>query len=286
MDPELEQNNDSLEEEFYTEDPVGQALSRLDAFDTEQEQIEVADQQEAAELVDPREKEKWDAKAIGKELQSIVTGGLQDTATSIATFPERTADAISGEMQREKKEKGSYAPEWDPFGSYSNPIVTKTWWGNLARGVVHFGSMAAAIIPTAKITLGRTALATTGIATNSLVRAAGIGAVSDLVSKESDGHNALGMLRDRYGLMDTPLTTKDTDHPIWMKFKNIVEGMGIGLVFDGATILLGKGSRKVRDVVNDRKQSIDAQTNRKAIQEVRRNEFGFRGSKNLSLIHI
>jgi len=280
MDPELEQNNDSLEEEFYTEDPVGQALSRLDAFDTEQEQIEVADQQEAAELVDPREKEKWDAKAIGKELSTIIPGGLQDTATSIATFPERTADAISGEMQREKKEKGSYAPEWDPFGSYSNPIVTKTWWGNLARGVVHFGSMAAAIIPTAKLTLGRTALATTGIAANSLVRAAGIGAVSDLVSKESDGHNALGMLRERYGLMDTPLTTKDTDHPLWMKFKNIVEGMGIGLIFDGATILLGKGSRKVRDVVNDRKQSIDVQTNRKAIQEVRRNEFGFRGSKN------
>ena len=285
MDPELEQNKDPFEvtDEEFNQSAVGQTLQRLEELAGEEEQQEIADQQEAAELVDPREKEKWDAKAIGKEISTIIPGGLQDTATSIATFPERTADAISGEMQREKKEKGSYAPEWDPFGSYSNPIVTKTWWGNLARGVVHFGSMAAAIIPTAKVTLGRTALATTGIAANSLVRAAGVGAVSDLVSQESDGHNALGMLRERYGLMDTPLTTKDTDHPLWMKFKNIVEGMGIGLVFDGATILLGKGTRKVRNVVNDRKQSIDLQTNRKAIQEVRRNEFGFRGSKNKSI---
>ena len=254
MDPELEQNKDPFEvtDEEFNQSAVGQSVQRLKELAGEENQQEVADQQEAAELVDPREKEKWDAKAVGKELQSVLTGGLQDTATSIATFPERTADAISGEMQREKEEKGSYVPEWDPFGSYSNPIITKTWWGNLARGVVHFGSMAAAIIPTAKVTLGRTAIATTGIATNSLVRAAGIGAVSDLVSKESDGHNALGMLRDRYGLMDTPLSTKDTDHPLWLKFKNIVEGLGIGLIFDGATILLGKGTRKVRDVVNRR----------------------------------
>ena len=38
----------------------------------------------------------------------------------------------------------------------------------------------------------------------SLVRAAGIGAISDLVSKESDGENALGSLRDHYGFIDTP----------------------------------------------------------------------------------
>ena len=282
MEPELEQNNNSFDitDEEFNESAAGQMINRLEELTAEEDQLEVADQQEAAELVDPREKDKWGVKAVGKELQSVVTGGLQDTATSLATFPERTADAISGEMQREQKEKGQYVPEWDPFGSYSNPIITKTWWGNLARGVVHFGSMAAAIIPAAKVTLGRTALATVGIATNSLVRAAGIGAVSDLISKESDGHNALGMLRDRYGFMDTPISTRDTDHPIWMKFKNIAEGMGIGLVFDGATILLGKGSRKVRNVVNERKQSIDIQTNRKALQEVRSNEFGFRGSKN------
>ena len=35
-----------------------------------------------------------------------------------------------------------------------------------------------------------------------------VGAVSDLISKESDEQNALGALRDRYGWMDTPYIYK------------------------------------------------------------------------------
>ena len=85
----------------------------------------------------------------------------------------------------------------------------------------------------------------TSIAGYGMIRAAGIGAISDLVSKESDGHNALGSLREHYGWIDTPLSTKDTDHPTMMKLKNIVEGMGIGLVFDRAAMLLGKGKSSV-----------------------------------------
>ena len=243
-------------------------------------QDEQTEQQALNEQADPRDAEQWGLKAVAKELQSVATGGLQDTASSMLTFPERVADAVTGEIQRERKEKGYYRPEWDPLVDHSNPIITKTWWGKLLRGTVHFGSMAAAIIPAAKLTLGRTALATTGILTNSLVRAAGVGAVSDLISKESDGENALGMLRDRYGFMDTPISTRETDHPIMMKFKNIVEGMGIGLVFDSAAMALGRGSDAVKAQIAARQKSIELQTLRKGIQEVRRNEFGFRGSKN------
>ena len=245
-----------------------------------QQQQQSEEQQAVSEQQDPRNAEKWGAKAFGKELVSIGAGGLQDTASSITTFPERTVDALTGEMQREREEKGEYKPEWDPFVNMGNTYETKTWWGKLARGVVHFGSMAAAIIPTAKATAARVGIAGTGIMANSLVRAAGIGAASDLISKESDGHNALGMLRDRYGWVDTPLSTKDTDHPIWMKLKNITEGMGIGLIFDGATILLGKGSSKVIQAAADRGKSVELETLRKGLQELRKNEFEFRGSKN------
>ena len=185
-----------------------------------QQQQASTEQQAISEQEDPRNAKKWGAKAFGKELVSIGAGGLQDTASSITTFPERTVDALTGEMQREREEKGEYKPEWDPFVNMGNTYETKTWWGKLARGVVHFGSMAAAIIPTAKATAARVGIAGTGIMANSLVRAAGVGAASDLISKESDGHNALGMLRDRYGWVDTPLSTKDTDHPIWMKLKH------------------------------------------------------------------
>jgi len=251
--------------------------------EVQQQQFQQEEQQAVSEQDDPRNAEKWGTAAVAKELSSAFHGGVQKTASSITTFPERTVDALSGEMSRERREKGYYRPEWDPFENYDNPIITRTWWGQLLEGTVHFGTLAAAIVPAAKATLARVGLAGAWAGTSSLVRAAGVGAVSDLVSKESDGHNALGMLRDRYGLIDTPLSTKDTDHPIWMKFKNIAEGIGIGMVFDAATLLLGKGTKAVKTQVSNRQKSVDIQTNRKGVQEVRRNEFGFRGSKNKTI---
>ena len=73
-----------------------------------QQQQEVEENKALATQKDPRDADEWGIKALAKEGQSILSGGLQDTASSIATFPERTADALSGEMQREKKETGQY----------------------------------------------------------------------------------------------------------------------------------------------------------------------------------
>ena len=83
-----------------------------------QQEQAAEEQQVKDELEDPRDANTWGAKALIKEGQSILSGGLQDTASSIATFGERTVDALSGEMQREKEEKGFYKPEWTPFDSY------------------------------------------------------------------------------------------------------------------------------------------------------------------------
>ncbi len=240
--------------------------------------------QSEAEVKDPRNKENWGVQGLAKEAQSILSGGLQDTASSITTFPERTIDALTGQMSKERKEEGGYRPDWDPFVDYENPIETKTWWGKLLRGVVHFGSMAAAIIPAAKITAARTGIAIAGLGgktvASSLARGAAIGATSDLISKESDGHNALGTLRDHYGFIDTPLSTKDTDHPVWMKLKNIMEGMGIGFGFDGASILLGKGSRRILNKVKDRNQNIEDVTIQAGLRQLRKAEGEFRADKN------
>ena len=234
---------------------------------------------------DPRNSENWGLGGVAKEIGSAIQGGLQDTASSVTTFAERTTDALSGEMAREKEEKGYYRPEWDPFVDYDDPIVTKTWWGQLLRGTVHFGSMAVGTVLAAK------GLAATGIpllaaggaglmGMGNITRAMAIGGLSDLVSKESDGHNALGSLRDHYGWMDTPLSTRDTDHPIMMKMKNIVEGMGIGLVFDGVGFLLGKGSRGVKNQIIRRNGSIENQTTTQALAQLRRGETEFRADKN------
>ena len=233
------------------------------------------------EQEDPRDtEESWGIPAVAEELKSAVLGGIQDTASSIQTFPERVVDTLSGEVQREKKEKGVYRPEWNPFVDEDDPIITKTWWGQLLRGTVHFGSMAAGVVA-AGSAAGVTAPASlTGMAGWGLIRAAGIGAISDTISHTTDEQNALGMMRDRFGWMDTPLSTKDTDHPLMMKFKNIVEGMGIGILFDSAAMALGKGSKYAKAQVANRQKSVELQTVRKAIQELRRNEHGFRASKN------
>ena len=187
-------------------------------------------------------------------------------------------------MQRQKDETGTYTPDWTPFGGYTNPIETKTWWGKQLRGLVHFGSLAVGTVLTAK------AAAATGIVTvpagligltsSSLARGAAIGAVSDLISKESDEQNVLGALRERYGWADTPLATKDTDHPVMMKIKNIVEGMGIGLVFDGVAYTLKKGTKPVVDQIKARNKSIDDQTIKAGIAQLRRGETEFRADKN------
>ena len=234
---------------------------------------------------DPRNADQWGIKGVAKELQSSLSGGLQDTASSVTTFGERTFDALSGARQREIEETGSYTPDWDPFTNKEDPIITKTWWGQLLRGTVHFGSLAVGTVLAAK------GLAATGIpllaggasallGAGNVTRAIAIGGMSDLISKESDGHNALAAMRDRYGWIDTPLSTKETDHPIMMKMKNIVEGMGIGLAFDGAAYLLGKGGKAVKRQIIRRNGSIEDQTTTAALAQLRRNETQFRADKN------
>ncbi len=213
-----------------------------------QEQQRLAQEEEAArakaELNDPRTKEGGGGlKGVVKEVQSAIGGGLQDTASSVVTLPERAIDMFSGEMQEEQKTEEGYGAEWDDwFVDDANPIETKTWWGGAIRGLVHFGSLAAAIIPAAKVA-GVTAATTVA---GSLARGAAVGAASDVISKYSQEDNGLAILRDRFNFIDTPLSTKDTDHPAMKTLKNVVEGMGIGAVFDAAGMVIGKGIKKIR----------------------------------------
>ena len=247
-------------------------------------QIEEEQQQAEDVQFDPRNADTWGAKAFIKEGQSILSGGLQDTASSLATFPERTIDALSGAMQRERQLTGEYRPDWTPFNGYDNPIETKTWWGKQLRGLVHFGSLAAGTIIAAKgaVATGVVTVPASlaGLASSSVLRGAAVGAVSDLISKESDEQNALAALRDRYGWIDTPLSTKDTDHPIMMKLKNIVEGMGIGIIFDGVAYALKKGGDTAITQITKRNKSLQDQSLQAGLAQLRKGEAEFRADKN------
>ena len=280
------------------------AVKEVDQLTEEAEQRRILQEQQAAAMQqreeaaetaakDPRNQEGGGGfKGVVKEFQSAIGGGLQDTASSVVTLPERAIDMFSGEMQEEQQTDEGYGAEWDDwFVDDANPIETKTWWGGAIRSLVHFGSLAAAIIPAAKVA-GVTAASTLA---GSLVRGAGIGAVSDIVSKYSQEENGLQILRDRFNFIDTPLATNDLDHPAVKTLKNVVEGMGIGAVFDGFSILVGKGVRKVRkgkggkEIVEDgaedaltkavaREQSVKDQVTQKAVTQLEIP--GFSGYKN------
>ena len=72
------------------EDDKPSELGSLEQTIAEQQQVadSVTDyeneiQQESDDLEDPRDQENWGVKGFVKELGSIVSGGIQDTASSI-----------------------------------------------------------------------------------------------------------------------------------------------------------------------------------------------------------
>ena len=271
--------------------------------------VEDRAQQRQAELADPHGAK--DAKDFGlgeniKELQNAFVGGGRDTVSSVLTLPERATDMFRGEDVGGKE----YKLDWDPLGDELNP-VTKTWWGNLIRGGVHFAGTTAAIMGGAALLAAaapagaagavgaagvgavaasrasKVATAARWIANGGKLAAAGkkaklvskighgavVGGISDLISEYSQEDNATGavakQLGDRFPPILHVLATKNTDSPLMKTFKNVVEGMGIGAVFD----VLGEGiGRALRQVDFQGKPDVDEMTTKTGdkVFEVRR----------------
>jgi hypothetical protein len=273
----------------YANDMLRDSRDARAAYDKEEEERRLLAEQEAAAKQQAEQQaaiskdshaakpaKEFGAKENFKEVGNAIMGGIRDTASSIATAPERAADMASGEMEKEDKE-GDYRPDWDPLGGDKNPI-NKTWWGGMLRGGVHFGTMALALVGASKIpgvrnVVGKAASTGLGkaIAGNSLAKAAVIGAGSDLVSEYSQDDNISAVVSKHVPWLE-PLATKDSDHPALKTLKNVVEGMGIGLVADGIGLAIGK-ARNAGGVVGkpdqDALKAIDArfETKREAIEQ-------------------
>ena len=86
---------------------------RREAESLVEKEEQAADAQAFAEQQDPRNAKKWGIGAVTKEISSAVTGGISTAAGSVATFPERTVDAFSGEMAEVGVK--NYRPDWNPF---------------------------------------------------------------------------------------------------------------------------------------------------------------------------
>ena len=268
----------------------------------EQNQAQADLNQRNAEIDDSRNKENWGAGEYVKEVFSAVGGGIQDTASSLVTLPERVIDFATGEMARESKTKEGYKPEWDDiFVDDDNPIETKTWWGGLIRGFTHFGTLAAVPVPGfgigAKIgkAVGGTGLAgkivpklvqtspkfdKAGKLLNATrVEKVGFGALKgmkvDALSRYSQDDNALGVLKEHYPQFDMALATQDHDHPMMKTFKNIVEGMGLGVISDTVLesfLVAAKGTKG---------RVGDAFKKSRSIQEIEQGKADLNGSKKV-----
>ena len=252
----------------------------------EKELAEQETLQREKEIKDSRNKEVWGVGEYTKEIFSALGGGIQDTASSLITLPERLLDMATGEMAREQAE-GGYTAEWDDwFVNDENPIETKTWWGGALRGLTHYGTLAAvpvgkigvlgklgskassvvpAIIktPLSKALVAKGAKGTIARGSKFLAKGAISGARVDLLSKYSQEENALAILEQHYTGLNIPLATQEHDHPMMKTFKNVVEGMGLGILSDtvlagmkvgfknaakGVNAKLPKGSAPVEDI--------------------------------------
>jgi hypothetical protein len=249
----------------------------------------------SAESKDPRQDNDGDGKPdvefnlgdIGAELSSALGGGLQDAASSVATLPERIGDTFNGQMEAAGD---NYRPEWDPFTDHEDPIETHTWWGGAIRGLVQFGGLALGTVAAAKgiAAVGGATLIGKGAAwlgagvsgglKANMLRGAAVGAVGDVISRDSQKHNAMGAIAERYPALNNPLATQDSDHPAMKTFKNVVEGMGIGGVFDLGLEAIGygfkslKNGKSVAEVVDARNTSVKEQTIERGKSELKKSD--------------
>ncbi len=268
---------------------------------------EIAEQnalQKQKEIEDTRNKENWGIGEYTKEIFSALGGGLQDTASSLVTLPERLIDMATGEMAREQAE-GGYTAEWDDwFVNDENPIETKTWWGGALRGLTHYGTLAAvpigkvgivakagkltkSVVPAVIKSPLSKAIASKGIK-GTLTRGAISGARVDLLSKYSQEENALGVLESHFPGLNIPLATKEHDHPMMKTFKNVVEGMGLGILSDTVLAGLGVGFKKTKSAVDSKFKGsgptpqgtvVDEMAKSREIQRIKTGRVQSNGSK-------
>ena len=225
-----------------SEQDTNRAVAAIQAADEELQRPEAPEEvaeEQAVEATTPEPIKENEGPTAGDYVADTFIGlgaGARDIASNIITTPERVIDFFNGEMEAEGKD---YDTEWDDFMyGDGDPIETKTWWGGLVRGAT---DVVGTIYTTGAIGKGIGLLSkaqqlnqarTLG---STLKEGAMLGLRYDLVAKNEGQDNLTGTLKQHYGWLDTPFATNDTDHPGIRKLKHIVEGMGIGAVFD-ATI--------------------------------------------------
>lgn len=175
----------------------------------------------ALEIAEARE-----TSPIATESRNALNNAALRFGESVTTFPERISDAAKGEDIGDP----NYEPEWNPIGDFIEfrggyaPVTT--WWGKIAEELAYYGSYGVSV--TAGAGAAGISLGAAGVS----MASAGVAA---LVSKQHDDHNLSGKIVQHVpemGIVLGPLATRDEDHPLLKKLKNVVEEMGMAGIFD------------------------------------------------------
>ena len=239
-----------------------------------QEQTDLIQQQN-----EQTEEEKEDL-TFGDRLLEIPKGlasGGRDTVASLITLPEQIIDWFSGDMATEAKEEGGYDPSWDDWliPDEGDPLETKTWWGGLIRNFTHIGTTLA--IPLPKVGLLKNGMKvipglrkTTALARlariksgkvmvvprflrigpfksgRTLAKSALDGVKFDVISQTSLEDNLTGMFREHIPHLLHPIATKDLEHPMMKRFKNVAEGLFLGPLVESVFGIVGAGATYIK----------------------------------------
>ena len=222
-----------------SEEETKNAVANIQAADIEKGIVaeeEAVAEEAAVEATTPEvvkeNEEGFTAKDYAEDTLIGLGSGGRKIASNIITIPERAIDFFNGEMEEEMNTEEGYQTEWDQFMyGDGDPIVTKTWWGGLVEGATEVVGTIAATGGAGKIVKGA------GLLTH-LRQGALVGAKYDLFAKNENQDNITGSLKQRYPWLDTPFSTGDGDSPLMRKMKHVVEGMGIGAVFDATLFKL------------------------------------------------
>ena len=255
--PDITQEQyDTTNAAIERKEKLDETLARYEA--EEQKKTEILESGERIDEDDTHMSKKPEEFGLKENLQegaNVIFGALRDEARNIVTAPERISDMLSGEMDRQIQETGEYKLDFDFLPDHQQPI-TRTKWGNILRGILGYASFAIPVAGVAgKISKG------TGIAANIakgtlaskniFVAGATQGLVHDVLAENSQEDNILGTLKNGplknyYPSFLDPLATNDDDSPVMKTLKNVVESMGVGIIFDGVLEGMKVGVRNLR----------------------------------------
>ena len=191
-----------------------------------------------------------------RKMQRVVLGeeeinpNEEEAARALAKGVETTLNSLWGLKDLPARLSGEEVSD-RPFSEAFDidPIVLDTKWGPFLESTVHYSSLGIGIMgaiaasPFTLPTIGGGASVLSKVSTG-ILQGSIIGVGQDAISIRSHEQNASRMLIDRWPGFERlvgRLATNNTDSPLWIYLKNILEGLGFEAVLGGAAELLGQG---------------------------------------------